>query len=237
VNPELTGLEATLLPFEQTEYRWRIPSPWVPPQDVEQVRFRMLHPEQFCPASYVGHFGLTIRYLPCVDRPGRGGLCEIHQRLIPAARTAPAPPPQRVAPAPPPQLAPPGRCTDCGDQLPRWRQLPHCIRCNKVRLEAAAEARAREHRVRAQPQVYHCLACRQRIGDPGHGPRLCSRCLTERYVEQPADDQPLLERSSGDLPRLAYHVNKRGESVVGGRVLPHNAYGRSRWDASGDTPE
>ena len=34
-----------------------------------------------------------------------------------------------------------------------------------------------------------------------------------------------------------FHTNARGESVVGGRVLPHSRYGESVWDRFGDTPE
>ncbi len=130
------------------------------------------------------------------------------------------------------------RCKGCADLLPAYRSIPWCVRCNKVRLQAAQAARKQaQTQVVRPPKVYHCLACRTNIPDPGQGPRLCSRCVEERYVEQPTDDDAGLRRTTGTWPHLAFYTNHQGESVVNGRVLPHPRYGESRMDRFGDTPE
>jgi len=135
--------------------------------------------------------------------------------------------------APPPE-APREHCRDCGDLLPRHRLIPWCVRCNKVRLQAAQKAKPKVERPAA---VYHCLACRTNIPDPGLGPRLCARCAEERYVEQPTEDDGVLVRNTGAMPHLAFYMNRCGESVVNGRILPHPRYGESRMDRFGDSPE
>ncbi len=153
----------------------------------------------------------------------------------PAASTSPS--------APPPPRPERQRCSDCGDLLPMWRHIPRCVRCNKVRLEAAREARERAARdaLRDHPKplpVFHCMVCRRSMTRDRLGRRLCAKCLAERSVEQvEAIEEPGLQRRHGDWPHLAVYRNRQGESVVHGRVLPHPRYGESQWDKFGDTAE
>lgn len=193
------------------------------------------------PCTTAGCYGFTA-----TDINGRAGGSHWHVMIDgrdvganpwpaePPAR--PSQPPSSPPPLPSPAPLPPprARCGDCGDYLPAHRQSPWCVRCNKVRLQAVQEAKPKVER---PPVIYHCLACRTRIDNPGLGPRLCPRCCEERYVEQPSEDDGVLVRTTGTWPHLAFYTNRRGESVVKGRVLPHPRYGESRTDRLGDTPE
>jgi hypothetical protein len=66
----------------------------------------------------------------------------------------------------------------------------------------------------------------------------CQRCrLADHYREQPDEPIRTLTRDTGDWPHIVYHTNRRGESVVNGRILSHPRYGESAWDRFGDSPE
>ena len=136
------------------------------------------------------------------------------------------------------------RCIDCRDVLPSYRGVPRCRRCHRVYLEGLQAARDRE---RLLPQVLpepqrrrvHCRACRTSIPYPGKDmPVLCASCRDRQAAELAEDDKdPVLRRTTGLLPHLAFYTNRQGESVVNGRILPHPRYGESRADYFGDTPE
>lgn len=167
--------------------------------------------------------------------------------VLAAIKPEPEPPPKPPPPVPVPRAE--WRCRDCGDKLESYRATHRCYRCDKLRRDASrlrpaktradlvVEAEERDRAADATASVtpyWRCIVCDKRMDERRSA---CTQCIeADRWREQPMDS-PGMSRDMGDWPYVAASTNRRGETVVNGRVLPHNRFGESKWDQFGDTPE